>query len=495
MDRGFSDKALTCLAYYQAGLVLLESAAKFQEYLESVKATISALVGFLLWAVPLVARAQLTFTTNGGSITITGYTGPRGEVAIPGSTNGYPVTSIGASALSSAIITGVALPNSITNIGADAFYISEITNIFIPSGVIEIGSNAFGQCVDLTNIDVDPQNTNYSSVAGVLFDKSQGTLIQFPLGDYGTYAIPGSVTNIAEDAFANCGGLFHLTIPDNVITIGAMAFSNNVNLASAIIGNGVTTIGAGAFYLCPELESLTIGQSVTNIPDNAFWACSSLRDIVIPDSVKNIGSNAFYEAINLTNINFGTGVTNIGPGAFAYGSGLVSPIDLPSLTIGSNVVSIGSNAFLACFVGSVVFPASVTSLGYGAFESDVFLTNIDFYGNAPAAGSNVFNNVHAGATIYYVPGTSGWGTNFAGLPTALWALPYPLILNTSVQDSQFGFDISWLTNISAVVEGSTDLASAAWVPLQTNTFTNGLSHFNDPAWVNYSNRFYRVSAH
>ena len=44
---------------------------------------------------PAVVQAQFTFTTNNGAITITGYTGPGGNVTIPDTTNGYPVTSIG----------------------------------------------------------------------------------------------------------------------------------------------------------------------------------------------------------------------------------------------------------------------------------------------------------------------------------------------------------------------------------------------------------------
>jgi len=46
---------------------------------------------FLL-AVSTVGRAQFTFTTNNGAITLTGYSGTGGNVVIPETTNGYPVT-------------------------------------------------------------------------------------------------------------------------------------------------------------------------------------------------------------------------------------------------------------------------------------------------------------------------------------------------------------------------------------------------------------------
>ena len=56
--------------------------------------TLSTL-GSLLCFAPAVAQAQFDYVTNNGTITITKYTGPAGDVAIPSPINGLPVTSIG----------------------------------------------------------------------------------------------------------------------------------------------------------------------------------------------------------------------------------------------------------------------------------------------------------------------------------------------------------------------------------------------------------------
>jgi len=100
------------------------------------------------------------------------------------------------------------------------------------------------------------------------------------------------------------------------------------------------------------------------------------------------------------------------------------------------------------------------------------------------------------ATVYYLPGTAGWGATFGGRPTALWFLPNPLILNFGpgfgVQTNRFGFIISWATNSSVVVEASTDLGNPVWSPVATNTLTGGASYFSDPQWTNYPARFYRL---
>ena len=99
-------------------------------------------------------------------------------------------------------------------------------------------------------------------------------------------------------------------------------------------------------------------------------------------------------------------------------------------------------------------------------------------------------------TAYYLPGTTGWAefTTNTGVPTALWTLPYPLVLNGSsgVLNNQFGFTISWATNVPVVVEASTDLSNPVWTPIATNTLSSGTSSFSDPDWTNYPNRFYRI---
>ena len=88
---------------------------------------------------------------------------------------------------------------------------------------------------------------------------------------------------------------------------------------------------------------------------------------------------------------------------------------------------------------------------------------------------------------------------FDGRPTALWTLPYPLIMNNGPSlaglANGFSFQISWATNLSVVVEAATNLASPVWTPVATNTLAGGLSAFSDHQWTNYPGRFYRVRGH
>jgi len=124
------------------------------------------------------------------------------------------------------------------------------------------------------------------------------------------------------------------------------------------------------------------------------------------------------------------------------------------------------------------------------------LRTVYFLGNAPSddpvypPGFEESFNV----TVYYLPGTTGWGATFDSAPTDLW---YPLMQSSGPGfgggPGGFGFTITFGTaDIPVVVEACTNLAHASWVPLQSLNLTNGASYFSDPNWTNYPARNYRI---
>jgi hypothetical protein len=198
------------------------------------------------------------YAETGTTVTITGFTGAPGAIAIPGTIDGKPVTEIGSEAFSGSSLTSFTLPNtvaviadhafancngltnlvvpdSVASIGNGAFSgCLSLTKISIPAGVIAIDDEVFSGCVKLTQISVDPANPAYASQGGVLFDKPLTTLIQYPIGSPQTsYAIPTGVAVIESDAFYEDVNLDSVTIPASVIAIGDAAFSGCSGLASA----------------------------------------------------------------------------------------------------------------------------------------------------------------------------------------------------------------------------------------------------------------------
>jgi hypothetical protein len=184
------------------------------------------------------------YTTTNGTIAITGYIGPGGDVTIPNTISGLPVTSI----------------------GDYAFYnYGSVTSVTIPDSVTDIGDGAFKSCLSLTNVTI---GTNVSSI-----------------GDY---------------AFYECYSLTSVTIPNSVTSIGDWAFWGCWRLASVTIDNGVTYIGANAFVNCTSLTSVTIPDSVTDIGDGAFANCNSLTNVYFQGHTPSLGSGVFQFDNNAT---------------------------------------------------------------------------------------------------------------------------------------------------------------------------------------------------
>jgi len=360
--------------------------------------------------------------------------------------------------------------DSLVDIGVRAFVQSGLTHVLIPRSVTNIGAAAFATCTNLLAIDVAAMNPTYRSIGGVLFDETSTDLIACPAGRAGTY-----------------------TIADTVIRIGASAFGGCVNLTSVTIPDSVTNIGSGAFGGCGGLPNLTIPESVTDIGGFAFSGCTSLTNIAIPNRVSNIGDYTFWGCTNLIGVTIGSSVTNIGYWAFS------GCLNLPSVTIPDRVTRLEWGAFYGCrSLTTVRIGSRVTNIGEMAFESCPSLMGVFFKGNAfylVPFMSYAFGG-DTNATVYYLPGTTGWGPTFGGLPTALWVLPNPVILTTApnfgVRTNRFGFIISWATNASVVVEACTNLADPAWSSVGTNTLVEGWSYFSDPEWTNYASRFYRI---
>jgi hypothetical protein len=389
-----------------------------------------------------------------------------GSYQIPGT-----VTNIGSESFLNTFLTNITIPNSVTTIGLAAFNQgTNLVSILIPKSVISIGSWPFGGCTSLTDITVDTNNPAYSSVAGVLFDKQQTTLIQYPEAGLGSYTIPNDVSSIADNAFAICTGLTSVMIPNSVTTLGFGAFNECTSLTNIVIPNQVTSLGDNTFDDCTSLTSISIGNSVTNIGVATFTFCTNLLSVTIPDGVVSIGNQAFTDCYSLTNVTIPDSVSSIGDDAF-------SNTGLTNVTFGKNVTTIGVYAFAGCSS----------------------LTGVYFQGNAPAVDPTVFG-YDGDVTAYYLPGTTGWdvfSTN-AMIATLPWFLPNPLILNSEpgfgVQNNAFDFTISWATNVPIVVEACTNLGSPVWQPVQTNTLSGGTSCFSDSLWINYPMRFYRLSS-
>jgi hypothetical protein len=288
------------------------------------------------------------------------------------------------------------------------------------------------------------------------------------------------VIKIVKTSFAIRLNLFLLVaillVP--ITTLAQFTFTTN---------NGAITItsytGLGGNVVIPGYIN---GYPVKTIGDNAFYNCFTLTNVVISNCVAFIGNEAFRYCGNLTNVTLGSSVVGIGNYAFYMCD------KLNGVTFPNSITNIGDYAFYNCSaMTNLTIPSSVTSIGYLAFSIGN-LYQVYFEGNAPIAGKPVF--MGGLGTVYYLPGTIGWGSTFGGWPTARWYQSQPQILGLGyglgVKNNKFQFTISWATNTTVVVEASTNLHN--WTPVITNWLFNGTNIFSDSAYTNIPKRFYRV---
>jgi hypothetical protein len=125
-----------------------------------------------------------------------------------------------------------------------------------------------------------------------------------------------------------------------------------------------------------QIKAVTMAQAVTSIAERAFYALPELKRANIPKTVTEIGSNAFFECSNLSGVTF---------------------------EAGSQLTSIGEQAFQLSSLTSIIIPASVTSIGEDAFIGCSNLSHVTFTGDMipPDISSNTFPPKSQDITAYY----------------------------------------------------------------------------------------------
>jgi len=330
-----------------------------------------------------------TYEVSDGEVTITEcYPGVFGDLVIPTTIEGNPVTAIGDRAFyNCTYLTSVTIGDGVTTIGDSAFSAcTALREITLPETLQHIGNNAFSNCIVLTGVD-----------------------------------IPEGLTSIGNSAFDNCKKITAVTIPDSVISLGDSAFESCVGLESVTIGSGLTGIADNTFFGCENLTSVVFGSGITAIGQYAFTSCESLTDIVIPEGVTTIGSGAFRYCTGLTNITIPASVTGEVENAFttctnlvgiwvdpdnanyssdAYGvlfnkdktKLLIVPQKLAgSYVLPDGITVIDGTAFFQCTeLTSITIPDSVTYIDMNAFYQCTGLTNITFGSGVETIGSSSF---------------------------------------------------------------------------------------------------------
>ena len=236
----------------------------------------------------------------------------------------------------------------VKSIGASAFTNTNITKVTLPSGLSSIGSSAFSGCSGLTELDL----SNCTSLV-----------------------------SIGNGAFNECSGLISIDLPSSLSSLGSSAFSYCSGLTELDLSNctSLSSIGRSAFIYCSELTTLTLPSSLTSIGDMAFENCDKLQPSRNDDKgVKYLGNseNPYVVLWDAREITTSTYAVNENCKIIYYEA--FSNCKLTSITLPSNLISIGGHAFEFCGnLKSITLPSSLTSISGSAFSACSALETIE----------------------------------------------------------------------------------------------------------------------
>lgn len=250
-----------------------------------------------------------------------------------------------------------------TTLRAKAVYMVEkelrirFLKLFLPKTIERLHKASFPMLLE--EINVDEQNTNFTSFDGVLFSKDMKTLIRYPGYKKGnSYTVPEGVEIIKEGAFDNSfiGNLTlphtlkeiesqsfvnvvideikfsegiidisnkvfvncdikRIILPGSLVKIGDYAFEGTSGIKELVCNSETVSLGVGVFkggiykdvkwwpwevipkaaFLNSNIKSIVIPEGVTSVEEYAFAGCYQAKEIIIADSVKHVGLHSFDE--------------------------------------------------------------------------------------------------------------------------------------------------------------------------------------------------------
>lgn len=240
------------------------------------------------------------------------------------------LTTTGSGTFMDSPLSSITLPKNLTSIGNNAFNgCSGLRDISIPSGVTSIGDGAFKGC-GLKEFTL-PKQVNEITDEMFFNCSLQHIYLHDGLKSIGNYAFAISA-------------LKEITIPNSVAYIGDNCFQGCGGLEKAVIlSDQITEIPNEAFADCNALHTIKLPANLERIGERAFigtWRLGTKDGLTIPSKVREIGSEAFYKSLfDAVDIVLPASLTNIysafeGSGARVIHCYMPEPLPLSSFSFG-----------------------------------------------------------------------------------------------------------------------------------------------------------------
>ena len=289
-------------------------------------------------------------------------------------------------------LTALAIPKSAEVINSYSVNKTGLNDLVIPDSVLVIESGAFSGNTNLTGDIVIPDSVVF------IGNNSFGTSVAT---DCGTLTLGNSVKYIDNSAFTKRNFSGNLIIPDSVEYIGNWVFT------TPAFTNGTWTLGSGLKYIGDaSLSNICSGNSGTlfipaqlDAQDTAF-GYNTFSKVVFEEGITVIRARVIRNSTSVTEVVLPASVETIGTGAFS------SCEQLSVVKIPDSVTTINTDAFNGTALNGVYLSASISTLGTRAFE------------NLPQ-NSVIYADNDAVYNLLIVDNTNKWNRRYDSSKTAL----------------------------------------------------------------------------
>ncbi len=317
-------------------------------------------------------------------------------------------------------ITEIVLPATLLSIGDGAFADTEnLATLNFPASLAKVGEGALdgnkwfadqadglvytshvlycfkGEVGEGVSGEVTVKDGTLGIAAGAFAGKQITSVV-----------LPASVTNIGENAFANCP-IEDLTVP----------FIGSGDPATPYIGYlfGAPSAAQSASYIPATLTKVTVLDGCTALGDGAFAGCRGVSEIVLPSSIVSAAVDCLKDTAWVKN--HPAGVIYAGRVAYGYSAPKMSYAEMMDkiaagedientydVILRADTVRINENAFSDSGIRSIRIPDTVKSIGNRAFYSCVALKSVRMSSYLEEIGTYAFYSCSTLQEIY-IPGT------------------------------------------------------------------------------------------
>ena len=272
--------------------------------------------------------------------------------------------------VSTASYSALNLPNSLNSIGEYAFYNIGMSTVNVGEQVQAIGNFAFAYNPCLVSITLP--NTLKQAGNGIIAQCEALPFNDITIGAENEVFVKNDDAIFTADMktlvlYSNTSVNTAYQVPNTVEAIADFAFYKNKFLTSIILNSELKSIGVSALSYT-VLSSIDIPEGVTTISKNAFRSSTNIASVTIPSTLQSIGSYAFNRCGKKgMTLNFNadtqgnTALRVIEEYAF-WSANITNDVVIPN-----GIEIVARQAFNGNSFSRIVFPNSLTTLGYKAF--------------------------------------------------------------------------------------------------------------------------------